>query len=282
MTAKKIQITATVELVTPALANQWLTGNTINRPISQATVIRYANAMAAGQWTVTNDDICFNCDGTLLNGQHRLKAVTLSGESVPMGIKRNVPVAAMRYMDRGKGRTMGQHLNFDGESHAALLAATLRALVVATTSLTLQTVGDADMYAWLDAHPEVRESVATADAARRNTDCTPTSLAVAHWLIARVNGKELADHYLHQIAHRTNEPAGSAVLAVDNRARTVKRNGERHGTEAYVALLVKAWNYYAKNKPVRALAIDAKGTGAIPPVARWTRGHSTPRLIEAS
>ena len=91
--------------VTPALAEQWLSGNSVNRKIREAAVNQYASDMIAGRWSVTNDAICFSPDGLLLNGQHRLRAVTTSGETVAMLVMRNVPDEAMGHMDAGVKRT---------------------------------------------------------------------------------------------------------------------------------------------------------------------------------
>lgn len=96
-TAKKVSMTSTsgvtysIENVTPELAESWLARNTANRRMRRATAEAYARDMESGDWRENGDAICFAVDGTLLDGQHRLTAVVLSGISVPLLIVRDLP-----------------------------------------------------------------------------------------------------------------------------------------------------------------------------------------------
>lgn len=260
--------------VTPAVAKRWLKNNTINRRLHHGKVSQYARAMAAGQWTVSNDDICFDPDGRLLNGQHRLHAVIQSDCTVVMTIKRNVPTEAMRHMDRGTKRTYAQQLTFAGEKHAALLGSVLNQayqLHQGWTHAPSNAVGDVDMDAFLDEHPDIRISVGVADKLKGKINCPPTAIAVAHWFIIGVETTGVATRYLQQVGTPVNEPEGSAVLAVASRLNTVARQSQRYDTKNYVYLLLKGWNYYAGNKSVRMLNMQPKGLFQLPAVQPWTR-----------
>jgi hypothetical protein len=68
--------------VTPQLAAEWLSSNTFNRTISTPLVKKYANDMAAGFWTLNHQGIAFDDSGTLVDGQHRLSAVVMSGVTI--------------------------------------------------------------------------------------------------------------------------------------------------------------------------------------------------------
>lgn len=261
--------------VDPATAARWLDGNNVNRNLRTAKVAQYARDMLAGHWTVSNDAICFAPDGTLLNGQHRLHAVIKSGATVKFWVIRNMPAEAMSTMDTGASRTQSDVLKFSGEKNAAILAATLRQLVLMDTGLdrdgNTQSVSHAEQAGFLIANPEVRHSTDTAANAKKQVDAPPTPLAVAHWMIAAVNGANLADLYLTQLAKRTDEPAGSAIHAVNSRLREARRQRQTHPTRNYVYLLIKGWNYYAVGQPVQKLAMTPKGEFQMPPVAKWRR-----------
>jgi hypothetical protein len=92
-------------IITPAIAQQWLdNNNTHNRHLSEKRVEAYAQAMRDEKWIPnTNDDITFDENDILTNGQHRLKAITKSGVSIECFVKFGVPHNP--YMDKGLQRT---------------------------------------------------------------------------------------------------------------------------------------------------------------------------------
>lgn len=70
--------------VTPELARSWLELNTFNRKISRHTVDRYKADMISGAWTLNHQGIAFDDNGVLVDGQHRLAAISESGASIKM------------------------------------------------------------------------------------------------------------------------------------------------------------------------------------------------------
>lgn len=102
-----------VELITPEVAKKLLTSNTSNRKAGMKTVKRYAAAMTAGDWETTHQGIAIGINGNLLDGQHRLMAIVMSGVSVNMLVSRNVPEHQFYIFDAGYGRTDAQNLGLD-------------------------------------------------------------------------------------------------------------------------------------------------------------------------
>ncbi len=91
--------------ITPEIAEDWLTNcNTHNRPLSDAHVDYLAGEMKAGRWRLTHQGIAFSSNRVLLDGQHRLWAVALSGVTVPMMVAVNEPPDVMEVLDTGKVR----------------------------------------------------------------------------------------------------------------------------------------------------------------------------------
>ena len=76
--------------VTPEIAARWLKNNGKNRSLSIAHVKRLAASMAAGRWSLNGQTISFDDQGRLLDGQHRLSAVVMSGVTVDMAIATDV------------------------------------------------------------------------------------------------------------------------------------------------------------------------------------------------
>ena len=72
--------------VTPALAREWLKRNTKNRPLRPSHVETLRQAFARGEYVTTHQGIAFDLEDELVDGQHRLQAISLmpDGFSVTM------------------------------------------------------------------------------------------------------------------------------------------------------------------------------------------------------
>lgn len=101
----------TIEVITPDIAQQYLSKNTTNRQLRQKVVSQYARDMRLGSWQLTHQGIAFNCDGTLLDGQHRLAAIIESGASIPMLVARGIASQSQLVMDDHLKRTTGDSLS---------------------------------------------------------------------------------------------------------------------------------------------------------------------------
>lgn len=73
--------------------------NDLNRVLSHATTERYANDMRNGNWHFTGESISVFKDGSLANGQHRLKAIIRSGKPARIVVVRGVEHSAMPAFD---------------------------------------------------------------------------------------------------------------------------------------------------------------------------------------
>ena len=63
--------------VTPEIAQEFLERNHNNRKIKPRKVDKFAYQLSQGQWITNGDTIRFDVKGTLIDGQHRLKAVVI-------------------------------------------------------------------------------------------------------------------------------------------------------------------------------------------------------------
>ena len=103
-------LTSRVEFISPELAQEYLKHNSINpRKMSRRTVNSYAADMQSGTWKLNGEPIIFDADGNLLNGQHRLEAIKVSGVTVPMLVVRGVE-SGLRVFDYGHIRQITQEV----------------------------------------------------------------------------------------------------------------------------------------------------------------------------
>ncbi len=77
--------------ITPTMADKWLdTIPTFQRKIDDKQVNKLVRAIQKEQWRENGATIIFNEDGALIDGQHRLKAISLAGKSVGSLVVRGV------------------------------------------------------------------------------------------------------------------------------------------------------------------------------------------------
>lgn len=99
-------------LITPEIAEYFLSCSLINRPETYVTIEAYARDMAAHKWFGNGETITFDWNGNLRNGHHRCRAC----------IKANTPFEALVVFgldpkqcdeyDRGKNRTFRDKMIF--------------------------------------------------------------------------------------------------------------------------------------------------------------------------
>jgi len=262
-------------LVTPELASQMLENNPSNRRLRPRQVAALARDMAAGNWTVSNDDVCIAADGTLLNGQHRLSAVTLSKTAVMMGVKRNVPTEAFRNMDTPIIRTAGDYLTAQGYANARnaagcarLLFQTRRFMTNLTRDLNNINVTVTEVEQMFIDEPDFMHSVDVAMETNRvpgGLKLRIPPLAVAHRLIADAgNDIEVVDRYFSHLATPVDEPAGSPIHALRARVQSMRETKQTLPAANHLYMLLKNWNFWAKGESVARVFAAPNGDFYLP------------------
>lgn len=255
--------------VSPELATRWLGYNTGNRTIRAARVNQYARDMAEGRWTIGADLVCFDPDGHLLNGQHRLAAIVQAGVSVMLVVQWDTPRTAMPNMDNGSGRSAADLLTWNGESSAALLASSAKLAALWRSGLIYgdnqkRTMSHGSIAEFIDANPSLRQSTNFVSARKSRFDCQPTPMVVAHWGIADASGRDDADSFVTRIVELTGEPKGSPVLALNSRLREIRRARMKVEHRVLLALVIRAWNADTKGRAVTAFPLYLRGQFVIP------------------
>ena len=91
--------------ITPEMAQDILDHhNENNRKLRGNHVDKLAIEMRKGNWRLSNDNICFDVNGNLINGQHRLKAVVCSGVTIKAFITYGLPKESFNVMDTPQNR----------------------------------------------------------------------------------------------------------------------------------------------------------------------------------
>lgn len=115
--------------ITPEIADGLLKTNAKNRPISMKTVEKYRALMADSKWQPDiGTPICTSVSGHLLNGQHRLLAITALEMPIIMNVSFGVSENALMFFDDGRPRTTAQNAGLMGLAKPTRTAAAVNML----------------------------------------------------------------------------------------------------------------------------------------------------------
>jgi hypothetical protein len=133
----KMPFSISWEKITPAIAREFLSHNVKNRNLRRSTAVAYGRDMKAGEWLPNHQGIAFDKDGNLIDGQHRLVGVVISGATIYSLVARNVPTqiagaaaTTMDTIDRGAARSIADALQLGHGTVDALAVTAICNLIV--------------------------------------------------------------------------------------------------------------------------------------------------------
>lgn len=241
------KITTEIVTITPDLADEWLSHNTHNRQLRNRTVNQLADAIKRGEWIMNGDAIRFAADGTLLDGQHRLWAISISEIACEALVIRGLPNESQMTMDMGARRKLADHLKLQGFTSSTTLAAILNfkwrldnGYVRTAQVPTIQQAMEI-----LDAHPDLTDAVAAAGRFHRRF---PGSTAVVGtiWYETMSIDSDAAEAFWDQLIEGLGLTEGSPVLAMRRHLETNAKISQ----PMLAALLIKSWNAYYEGREI--------------------------------
>lgn len=247
------KITHAIVMVTPDMADRWLTFNTHNRKIRQQTVARYRADMEAGLWTMAADPIRFDRDGRLSDGQHRLVALSELPETVaiPFLVVRGLPPEAQSVMDQGVKRTPGDQLSLAGVKNANAVAAAVKKLLIWNLGLLfrdtkVQQITSPQIEQWVTDHPGDVAFFNSIWYLVRQNDAPPSVAGSA--AIAFADLDPTACERFFTLLARGAGGAGHPITTLDKRLQRHRREGLKMPDRDYLSLFILAWNAWRDGK----------------------------------
>lgn len=259
---KNIKMKAELKTITPTWARRVLDEKNIgNRAMNKLHVDSLAKEMACGRWKVNGDTICIN-ESRLIDGQHRLAAVVLSGVTIQSFVVEGLPCDVFDTKDVGKRRSGGDTLGIRGEKNAYRLAAVLALVDKYVTGRADKQVvyTNTEIEELLEKYPEARASVSGT---KTNGIITPSVLDACHYIFSRID-RRLADEFVEKIVRGTGLEYGSPWYVL--RERLMQNNMSKAKLSKYylMALCIKSWNYARNEKSVRCLKWNEDGNESFP------------------
>lgn len=238
----------------PDLAASWLASNLMNRPLSESTVNRYANAMRRGEWKLNGETIVFADNGLLLNGQHRLHACIKAGREFDCFVVRGVPPSTFDTQDGGKPRSPSDALSIAGKKNYVKLSAGARSFMKLHLSGRAQNeITNAMVVDCVNKEPLVthwtEKYVST-----KNSRLFPASIIGVLAATHKYHGESIAETFYQKAVLGIGLVDGDAEGLLRDRFIDTKR-GVVLTTDLQLSLMVKAANFRILGKPVRVLKL---------------------------
>lgn len=251
-----------IERITPRIANTWLLMNTSNRPLSEATVAKYAAAMERGEWKLNGEPIIFGSDGVLMSGQHRLHAVIRSNITIDSLVVRGVSRDVFDTLDTHRIRKAADALAISGYTNTNKLASAGRAyLRMHMTPTAAKSINNHQIATCVDENPELVSWLSKYSSGRR---VLPSSVVGVTALIEQVHGYTVANEFFDKAVIGANiTPTDPEYLLREK--FLAKKNGVSYSSEVELALIIKAAN--------------ARILGKNPKVLKVISGEAMPKLV---
>lgn len=249
--------------VTPEIAADWLENRNTQaqRRLSEYIAKKYAEIMAAGRWLLTHQGVAFDSDGFLIDGQHRLRAVVLSGVTVEMFVTPDCDAATFAVLDNGHKRRASQLVH---ARNAAVIAAAARILAVVSGAVTPDPHTQGGIYDGtmttdlileaVDSWPELPNlSAGVVQVYKYAKINQPVHLAVVAQASRSIYRDRLSQ-WFEGLTSGENLHGNDPRLLLRNRFLRDGRVLAHSRSQAY-NLVAKAWNAHALNKPMGVLKV---------------------------
>jgi hypothetical protein len=268
--------TATVELISPTKAAEYLELNTSNRRYREGYANDLAKQWQNGHFLAGVGSIAFNKEGKLIDGQHRLNAVVKSGLTLKFVVVRSLHDNAFAAIDSGVKRTGGDVLSiFDKDIKNSNNVAALCTGILSwrkcgpTNSEPLNSMSrDTDNQDKINFYNGNKEAIQKS-IARGSRMTKLGSPSVKTWscfvfrLIESGADLETIDEFLSYVAkYQVSPQSPSTALLAKKLTEDLGRRPRLYGSNNGLALMIKAWNAFINKEDMKVL--------------RWVRNESFP------
>lgn len=261
-------VTFEIVRVTPEIAQEWLGHNHGNRSQRATAISMYARDMRHGDWLFTGDPIRFDWDGRLIDGQHRLEGVVISGVTVVMVVIRGLDPRVQGVLDTNAKRTMRDALTFAGiKSGVNDLATAARiaqayesgALEDALSNIPSNNLSNTEGVEWALQNPDAIGACLFAHRVARKIGATSGSLGYCVLRLMRVDPEKAIDFFEGAAEMRTNGRGDPRKAMLD--AFTAIRNKRRAPSPAEtLAIVFRCWDAWYHDATLRSVNTIIQGS----------------------
>lgn len=246
-------INSTVTTISPKRAEQILKLNKTNRPMNGRHVDFLANEILSGNWKLNGESIKIGKD-TLIDGQHRLRAIIQSGRAIKTLLLTGVDNETFDTIDTGKLRSGGDVLSILGEKHVNNLSALLILIKRYYKQKNFSgryKASNIEIEKLLQEYPDAR------DFAGISPRCTglipPRVIEFCHYVTSKIDNDE-SDKFIHGLCTGNSLTARNPILVLRNKIMQSRLGGAKYSADAMIGMILKTWNLVRDGKKISRLA----------------------------
>ncbi|MFJ6655264.1 hypothetical protein ACIQNG_02705 [Streptomyces sp. NPDC091377] len=268
--------------VTPEIADDLLSRAVVNRRLDQGQVDFLADSIIREEWQLTHQGIALDGSletGCLLDGQHRLNAITKAGIPVSIYVFEGLPRTAFPVLDTGKRRSGVDTLSSTGEKYLPVLHSTIRHVLlfknmpdslwsgngarIANSRILAAYNEGSDMY---------REAVLTGRNISKHVFASQTAVAVGYFVTTEAAPAVKIDSWIEGLTSGANLEMGDSRLALLKVPHVRKRGlNRKYSMREQVAMYIKAWNAWARDEKIDNLRFRKAEKMPIPVEVKFER-----------
>lgn len=263
-------ITQSIETITPEIASLILEQQINNRPLSDRAVATYASAMKMGKWNI-GPPLLFNGLGGwsgLIDGQHRIAAVKRAKTAVSFAVIRGLDSSVFKDVDVGKKRSVQDLLVIMKSKNPGVVGSIAKVILAVEAGHEPWDLSNVRLMPGDIAHRAANDPLIQmigSDLMGKYASVRKIthSLGTTGWLMYELSKypdqTKVADFFLTLGGKSVPADATDPAFALRNRMTEDALAKRKMGRKERSAIMVKAWNYYANNQPVKLLKFAAFG-----------------------
>lgn len=243
--------------VTPQLAKQWLKTNSDNRRLSEPHVKKLARDMVNNDFPNIGETLKFDTEGHLIDGQHRLEAVALSGQTIEFIVVENVEREHRYRMDKGRPRKVSDQLTMQYRIPSAqMAAATVRIILMwqieVIKSETFKPT-DSEIIEYAVANTDLlNQAVRYGMTLRNEIGALPSATAALYFLTYQIDAAE-ALNFWESLKTGEGLHKGDPELTLRAAIGRLQVKGGEKNPKTFMAMVAKAWNARREGKKIQVL-----------------------------
>jgi hypothetical protein len=249
---------ASIIYIDPPMARRVLENNTRNRPLSEMHIRRLMDEMTSGRWQYNGDTVRWSNDNILLDGQHRLTALSRLDDSVslPFLVVRGLLTQSQDTMDQGRSRSAGDQLNIDGLAEGAdskIVAGAIRVYIPWMSGglfgdAIANRAGNPEVVQWAKDHPiEIALMTEILCNPVRLVKARP-SVTLAVLLHFYLLDGEAAREFSAGLFSGAGLGTGNPILTLRDRLDRIRTQGIKMPDRDIIAFFVIAWNAWRSGR----------------------------------
>jgi len=235
-----------------------------NRNVAKQNLDFLVHQIKDGKWKLNGDTIVFDEYGNLLDGQHRLEAVVITGKELQSNVTFGIHRDTFHTIDTGKGRNSADVLSSQGYKNASVVSAAAKMVMslesglkgVATGSMKSSRYDNLDVLNFVKSRTDFVDVIGEAHKIWQSMPQRFVSGRIfcgMYYMFYRKHTSQTRT-FMQSVAIGTGMETDSPAFHLRN--RLIRMHGDKLNTFTVFhkcAIIGKAWNFAREGKRIERL-----------------------------